>query len=115
MWKSPAGQPENANFVLQTATGLCLAPLFRSDFLSRVSDTALQENISIWKAERDRLESGLPAVAVDLVLRAAALKRNDLAEVQAAEERIAHNSAGRDLFAGKSIDDVLAGWFGLSP
>ncbi len=115
MWKKPAGQPENANFVLQTATGLCLAPLFRSDFLSRVSDAALQENILLWKEERGRLESGLPAVAVDLMLRAAALKRNDLAEVQAAEERIAHNSAGRDLFVGKSIDDGLAGWFGLLP
>ena len=115
MWKNPAGQPENANFVLQTATGPCLAPLFRSDFLNRVSDTALQENISIWKDERDRLENGLPAVAVDLVLRAAALKRNDLAEVQAAEERIARNSAGRDLFVGKSIDDGLASWFGLLP
>ncbi len=115
MWKNPASQPENANFVLQTATGLCLAPLFRSDFLSRVSDAALQENVSIWKEDRERLENGLPAVAVDLVLRAAALKRNDMAEVKAAEERIARNSAGRDLFAGKSIDDGLAGWFGLWP
>ncbi len=115
MWKNPAGQPENPNFVLQTATGLCLAPLFRSDFLSRVSDTALQENTSIWKEERDRLENGLPAVAVDLVLRAAASKRNDLAEVQAAEERISRSTAGRDLFAGQSIDDGLAGWFGLIP
>lgn len=111
MWKNPAGQPENANFVLQTTTGLCLAPLFRSDFLSRVSDTALQENISIWQDERDRLENGPPAVAVDLVLRAAALKRSDIAEVQAIEERIARNPAGRDMFPGKSIDDVLAGWF----
>ena len=115
MWKKPPGQPENANFVLQTATGLCLAPLFRSEFLSRVSDAALRENISIWKEERDRMESGLPAVAVDLVLRAAALKRNDLAELKAAEERITHNSAGRDLFLGKSIDDGLASWFGLLP
>lgn len=112
MWKNPAGQPENANFVLQTATSLCLAPLFRSDFLSRVSAAALQENIPLWKAERDRLENGLPAVAVDLVLRAAALKRNDLAEVQAVEERIARNSSGRDLFFGKSIDDGLAAWCG---
>ncbi len=106
--------PENAHFVLQMAAGLCVAPLFRTDFLSGVSDAALQQNIPIWKDLRDRLSDGLPALAVDLFLRAAALNRDDQIAATAAEERIASNPAGRNLFADKSIDEGLAGLFELS-
>jgi hypothetical protein len=113
MWQKLADQPEGNKFVLQAATGLCLAPLFRSDFLSRVSDAVLQKNLLLWKEERDRLENGLPVVAVDLVLRAAALKRNEMDEVRAIEARILRDPAARDLFAGQSIEDRLAAWFGL--
>ena len=114
MWKNPADkQPETANFVLQTAAGFCVAPLFRADFLGSVSESALEQNIAIWKNNRDQLGDGYPAVAVDLILRAAALQRKDMPEANAAEERIARNS-GRDLFAGKPIDEGLADWFSLS-
>jgi hypothetical protein len=112
MWKNPKDQsPQTANTVLQLAAGLCVAPLFRADFLSGVSDAALQQNLPIWKADRDRLDDGLPAVAVDLVLRAAALRQEDLAAAKAAEERIERSAAGRELFLGKSIDSGLVGWF----
>ena len=109
--KHPA---ENAHLVLQVAAGLCVAPLFRTDFLSGVSDAALQKNIPIWKDLRERLGDGLPAVAVDLVLRAAALNRNDQTAAKVAEERIARNPAGRDLFAHQPIDEVLAGWMDVA-
>ena len=95
------------------AAGLCVAPLFRVDFLSSVSESALEQNIAIWKNSRDQLGDGYPAVAADLILRAAALQRKDMPEATAAEERIARNS-GRDLFAGKPIDEGLADLFSLS-
>lgn len=115
MWKNPADKPpENSNFVLQTAAGLCVAPLFRADFLSSVSESALEQNIAIWKESRDQLGDGYPAVAVDLVLRAAALQRTDMPEANAAEARIARNS-GRDLFAGQSLETRLTEWFSAVP
>ncbi len=107
-------QQESANSVLQFAAGLCLAPLFRSDFYSSVSDRTLQDNLPKWNTQRDHLKHGLPAVAVDLMLRAAALKQDNEIAVKKAEERIASNPAGRELFADKPIDDVIARWFELS-
>ena len=116
MGKNPTDKlPENSRFVLPIAAGLCLAPLFRPDFLSGMSDAALQQNIPIWNNHRNHLEDGLPAMAADLVLRAAALNRDDTMEAKAAEERIARNPAGHALFADKLIDEVLAGWFDSSP
>ena len=105
---------ENAHGVLRIAVGLCLAPLFRADFLSEVSAAALQKNLSIWKDRRVSYEEGLPAVAADLVLRAAALQRNDLIDAKVFEERITRNASGQLLFAGKPIDDVLTSWFAFS-
>ena len=98
----------SANAVLQVAAGLCLAPLFRPDFYSEVSASALPENLMKWSHLRSQLEDGLPAVTVDLALRAAALKQSDTTAVKEAAERIASNPAGRELFADKPIDDVIA-------
>ncbi len=116
MWEvNAAGQPAgNSNFVLQVAGGLCLAPLFRPDFIEGLSASTVRRSVPTWKDYRENLSDGLPAIAVDLVVRAAALKLNDIPAAEAAQERIARNPAGQQLFSNKRIDEVVAGWFDLS-
>ncbi len=121
VWKNLAKQhPDTTSEVLQTVAGLCLAPLFRAEFFNALPDAVLQANVLKWNAPREQLEDGLPAVAVDLVLRAIALNQTDPKAAKAAEERINGNPAGRELLADKSIDVMVARWFessrlGLAP
>lgn len=110
--------PENPSSVFSIATGLCVAPLFRADFLSRISTGTLQECLPIWREHRTNLErskdDGLSSMAADLVIRAAALVRGDDVEAQAGVERIRRNSMGRTLIGDRPIDDVVKTWFDWS-
>ncbi|MSR59315.1 MAG: hypothetical protein EXS05_17010 [Planctomycetaceae bacterium] len=112
MWESAAhGQSGSANFVLQIAGGLCVAPLFHPDFVAGLNEELVKADVVVWESCRESLGDGQLALAVDLVLRAAARSLGDEILKQAANDRIARNPAGRELFAGKNIDEVVAGWF----
>ncbi|MCX7423500.1 MAG: hypothetical protein NT013_28735 [Planctomycetia bacterium] len=106
--------PGTTSEVLQFAAGLCLAPLFRSEFFNGLSDAVLHTNVLKWNALREQLEDGLPAVAIDLVRRAIAQNQSNPKAAKAAEEQINGNPTGRELFADKPIDDVVARWFETS-
>lgn len=99
------------NQSLQLVAGLCLAPLFREEFLKQVPADQLQQQILVWKELAAKQQAGVPALAIDLVLRAAASRLADSASVQQAEERIAANPASQQLFAERPIDEVTASWF----
>lgn len=107
-----AGQPNDTNnLALQMTAGLCLAPLFRSEFIEQLPKEMVEQQIVAWKQLAQEHDSGLPAAAIDLVLRAAAPKLDDKATEKQVAEHLAANPAAQQIFAGRPIDDAIAAWF----
>lgn len=96
---------------LQLAIGMSLAPLFRADFFEQFPREIAQETIEKWSELSPDQNSGLPAVAINLVIRAAANRLENAETRKLAEERLAVNMDAQSLFAGKPIDDAIESWF----
>jgi hypothetical protein len=93
------------------AIGMSLAPLFRADFFEQLPSEIAQETIEKWSELSPDQNSGLPAVAINLVLRAAANRLENAETRKLAEERLAVNTDAQPLFNGKPIDDAIESWF----
>jgi tetratricopeptide (TPR) repeat protein len=91
---------------------LCLAPLFRQEFLPSVSEDALQETIEGWEARRSELDT-MSNVAIDLFLRAAQQSLGNGEQVQLIEARLTKQGAGKIAFGEKSIDESVRDLFAL--
>ena len=96
---------------LQLAIGMSLAPLFRADFFEQFPREIAQETIDKWSELSPDQNSGLAAVAINLVLRAAANRLENAETRKLAEERLAVNTDAQSLFTGKPIDDAIESWF----
>jgi hypothetical protein len=93
------------------AIGMSLAPLFRADFFEQFPSEIAQETIEKWSKLSPDQNSGLPAVAINLVIRAAANRLENAETGKLAEERLAVNTDAQQLFTGKPIDDAIESWF----
>lgn len=91
-------------------SGLALAPLFSREFVEQYSAEAAGEQVLAWTALRERAAPGAQTLAVDLVLRAFALRQDDQSGAAEAERRLAANPAN-EYFREQSVDEVIAGWF----
>lgn len=113
LWQAdkPDQPAEINNGLLQFVAGLCLAPLFRTEFISQLPKEAVERHRAAWKEHAAKHESGPPALAINLVLRAIAASLNDAAETKLADERIAKNPAAQPILSGRPIDEVTATWF----
>lgn len=107
LWQTELpGQPASEiNPTLQLATGLCLVPLFRAEFLERFPLELLKKQLLVWKDLAMKHQSGRPALAIDLVLRAFAIRLNDVSGKDSAEKRITANPAAQQLLSGRPIDE----------
>jgi hypothetical protein len=111
--KKPEPSGDIYHTILQTIGGLCLTPLFDKDFVAELSRDAVQQHQARWKQVSTDQNVGMPALAVDLVLRSMASKLGDAAAVTETEQRIALNPATTEIFAGRPIDEVIASWFAM--
>lgn len=93
------------------AIGMSLAPLFRADFFEQLPREIAQETIEKWSELSPDPNSGLPVVAINLVIRAAAKRLENAETRKLAEERLAVNTDALSLFTGKPIDDAIESWF----
>jgi hypothetical protein len=106
-----AARPGDRNQILRLFGGLCLAPLFRADFLAGIPAEAIRQNIGPWKALQSPEPDGDPALAVDLFLRAANLRLEDGAQARESDVRLARNPATKAAFGEKPVDEALQEMF----
>jgi len=95
----------------QFIVGMSLAPLFREDFFKQLPREAAADTIVRWGKLAPLDNPGLPSVAINLVLRAAAKRTEDVATSELAQERIAANPDSQPIFSGKPIDDAIESLF----
>jgi hypothetical protein len=91
---------------------MSLAPLFRHEFLSGLSEDVRQEAIEHWEVRRSELDS-VSNTAIDLFLRAAHQLLGNADQVQVIETRLTKPGAGQAFFGGKSIDESVRDIFAL--
>lgn len=116
LWQDeqPGQQPRPTNATIQTFAGLSLAPLFRSDFIEQLPRELIEQQLRIWKQFSAERNSGIPAVAIDLVLRSFSRRLNNVAEAEQAEQRLVANPSAQQLFAGQPIDEWVRDLFAFS-
>lgn len=102
-----AAVPGRDNELLRLFGGLCLAPLFRAEFLAAIADDDVLAAIDRWETQRAGFDTGYPALAIDLFLRAAQLRLNHADEVREIEARLVRNPARQTAFGEKPIDDAV--------
>jgi hypothetical protein len=86
---------------------LCLIPLFHAEFLVGVSDEAVAQAIASWEVQRRRTTADLPALALDLCLRAAHLRLGHGEAAHEIEDRLRANPATRAELGERPIDEAL--------
>jgi WD40-like Beta Propeller Repeat len=102
-----AGATSAPNAVLPIVGGFCLIPLFHPEFLAGVSDEAVGQGIEIWDAQRRRTTADLPALALDLCLRASHLRLGHGEAARAIEGQLQANPATRAELGERPIDEAL--------
>jgi hypothetical protein len=106
-----AGHAANANagenFVLPIVGGLSLLPLAHPEFLAGIPDHSLREALAVWEVRRPEISADLPALFVDLFLRAAHLTLGNSEQASECEARIGSSPTGKSTSGGKTIDEVL--------
>jgi hypothetical protein len=116
LWQNdkPGQSANERNQAIPLIGELCLAPMFRADFMTQLPPEVVQRQMLAWKELATKHDAGLPAVAIDLAMRAAALALNDPNEAKQAENRITANTAAQQVFSGRPIDEVIASWFEIA-
>lgn len=97
----------------EMAVGFCLVPLFRQEFLAELPRDKVQQHSAAWKALDAPDAAGTSAVAINLILRAAALALNDADEAKKIEARIASEPSSQQLLQGRPIDEATGTWIDM--
>ena len=111
VWQAEAapGEAESSlrALVLRTFAGLCLAPLFSTEFLEQLPQDAIRRAVKSWEELRPLVPAGTPALAVDLCLRAASRTLGEVERAQEIEARLAANPAARTILGETLLDEAI--------
>jgi hypothetical protein len=107
------GQPGGLNATFEMYVSLiCLAPLFRREFVANLSDDVLASTIDRWGDLRKE-DGSLADVATNLFLRAAHQSLGNAQRVQAIEERLARNPVFKNIAGQKPFDEAVRELFAI--
>jgi len=107
------GQPGGLNATFETYTSLiCLAPLFRREFVANLSDDVLSAALARW--DDLRKENGsLADVAINLFLRAAHQSLGNGQRVEAIEGRLQRNPVFKNIAGERTFDEAVRELFAI--